>query len=488
MTTYFRRTSITSVLTAVLMAGAAMSPAYAQEEGRQFSAAAGETVNDAITLAKDGQKQEAVNSLQKAIASPDLTAFERSTIYQMLGQFSYQLDRPVEAQENFEQAINAGGLLPKEIESTNVTIAQLMIQNGQYRDGAQRLEAYLNSGGQEKPGYLDLLINAWIQAEEYKRALPWAKKWFKNANPKARKHFDLLNFLFNKLGMQDRQADIVKDMINRWPEDRTLWEAWASILANGGREAEAFEVNKMLYLGGALTSEADLLKVVQYYSFYEMPYQAAEILERELSANRISRTPDRLKELSNLFRQAREYKRAIPILEEAASQSGEAKLYADLGEALYNEGDCQRSEAAFSEAIDRGYNAGKSWMLIANCRYDQTTKLDRLNCEMSDTQMSDAPITKARKAAVTAFNKVPASSSERDNARKWVTFIKAEKDAVDRRCEFQGRIVVETCFAQIRLGYKQAFMTGGELKLEDETCRQYREEFDIKYRPKIAQE
>jgi len=199
-----------------------------------------------------------------------------------------------------------------------VNIAQLLIANGQYADGAQRLENYLNRGGQQKPQYVEMLTQAWVQSDNYSRALPWAEKWFNNANPKERKHFDLLNFLYNNLGQPGRQADIVKQMLNRWPEDKTLWDAWASMLANGGREQEAFEVNKMLYLGGALSNEDDLLKTVQYYSFYDMPFQAANILEQEMNSGRIRQTPDKLVQLSDLFRQAREYKRAIPILEKAA--------------------------------------------------------------------------------------------------------------------------------------------------------------------------
>ena len=483
------RTRAASLLGASLLAVAsigisglmATQAAYAQEEGRQFSAAAGEKVNEALTLANSGQNQAAVNILQGAITAPDLNAYERSTIYQMLGQYSYELNRAVEAQQNFENAINAGGLLPNEIDNIKIVIAQLMIGNGQYREGAQRLENYLNSGGQQKPQYVDLLVNAWVQAEDYRRALPWAEKWFNAASPKERKHFDLLNFLFNNLGMQGRQADIVKQMINRWPEDKTLWDAWASMLANGGREQEAFEVTKMLYLGGALNEEQDLLKVVQYYSFYEMPFQAAEILEREMNANRISRTPDKLKQLSGLFRQAREYKRAIPILEAAASQSGEAKLYADLGEALYNEGDCQKSETAFTEAINRGYDAGKSWMLIANCRYDQTNTLDRLNCEMSDAQMAEAPITRARQNAINAFDKVPAGSRVKSDARKWVQFINAEKEAVDRRCEFERNVEKELCFQKIKQAYDAEIFTGG-FKLEDATCQRFKAGYDAEFR------
>jgi predicted Zn-dependent protease len=213
-------------------------------------------------MAGAGDNNGAVNALKNALNLPDLNPYERSTMYQMLGQYSYELDRAVEAQQYFENAISAGGLLPNEIGNIKVVIAQLMIGNGQYREGAQRLENYLNSGGQQKPQYIDLLVNAWVQAEDYNRALPWAEKWFNAARPKERKHFDLLNFLYNNLGMQGRQADIVKEMIGRWPEDKTLWDAWASMLANGGREQEAFEVTKMLYLGGALNDEADLLKVV----------------------------------------------------------------------------------------------------------------------------------------------------------------------------------------------------------------------------------
>lgn len=495
--THKLRTRAASMLGASLLAVAAIgvsgvtlgSAAFAQEaeEGRQFDAKSGEAVSNAQALANSGDNAGAVNALQSALNLPDLNPYEKSTMFQMLGQYSYELDRAADAQRYFENAINAGGLLPNEVDSIKVVVAQLMIGNGQYREGAQRLENYLNSGGQEKPQYVELLVNAWVQAEEYRRALPWAEKWFNRASPKERRHFDLLNFLFNNLGMQGRQADIVKEMIGRWPEDKTLWDAWASMLANGGREQEAFEVTKMLYLGGALNDESDLLKVVQYYSFYEMPYQAAEILEREMNANRIAKTPDKLKQLSGLFRQAREYKRAIPILEAAAGQSGDAKLYADLGEALYNEGSCQKSEAAFTEAINRGYDAGKSWMLIANCRYDQTGSLDRLNCEMSDTQMAEAPITKSRDSAIDAFNKVPSSSRERRNAQKWVQFINAEKEAVERRCIFERNIERELCYQKIKQAYDAEIFTGG-FKLEDQQCLQYKDKYDAEFRVVTVEE
>ena len=491
----FYRKQTASGLSRIFMACAAigavttlpMSSAYAQDEGRQFSSQTGEIVNQAVTLANNGNNASAAELLQQLIKTPDLNPYERSTIYQMMGQFAYELDRLKAAQSAFENAVQAGGLLPKEAENTHLAIAQLMIGNGQYRGGAERLETLLNTNPAPKPQHIKLLMNAWIQAKEFQRALPWAEKWFAAASPKTREHFDLLNYLFNTLNMRSRQSNLVKEMISRWPEDKTLWDVWASMLSNGGFEEDAFEVKKMLYLGGALNTEDELLKIVQYYSFYDMPYQAAEILEREIAAKRIARTPETLTQLSTLFRQAREYERAIPILEAAALQSGKGETYAAWGEALYNDGQCQASETAFSDAINRGYDAGKSWMLIASCRYDETVNLERLNCEMSDKQMAEAPITRARNSAIAAFEKVPNRSRENGNAKTWIQFIETEKQAVKLRCDFGEKVKRDECFKKIKQAYDAKILTR-EFTLDDKSCGIYIEEYDALYRQTISSE
>jgi len=430
------------------------APAAAQDEGRQFGAKAGAIVNEALQFINSNQHSAAIGKLNEAIAIPELNAYERSTVYQMMGASYYETNNYGQAISSFENAINAGGLLPNESSALRVNIAQLLIANGSYAQGAQMLENYLNRGGQQKPQYTEMLVQAWVQSDNYSKALPWAEKWFNSASPKERKHFDLLNFLYNNLRMPGKQADIVRQMINRWPEDKTLWDAWASMLANGGREQEAFEVTKMLYLGGALNSEADLMKVVQYYSFYDMPFQAAQILERELNAGRISQSSTKLVQLSDLYRQSREYKRAIPILEKAAAASGQGKLYADLGEALYNEGECVKAEQAFNSAISKGFDAGKAYMLIGTCRYEDSQKEPRAVCKgTTKADRQNSTKNQKREKAIEAFDRVPLSSREGQNAKKWTSFIRAEADAVERRCEFEASVEKELCEQNIKMAY-----------------------------------
>ena len=471
------------LMTLAFISGPA-SVAYAQETApvsRQFSAQTGEMVLEARNFMAAEQHSAALGKLAEALALSEITPYERAMILQMQGSSYYQLGQFAPAITAFERAVSSGGLNAEELADMRVKIAQLMIADGRHAQGAQALENYLNNGGQEKPEYVERLTQAWSQAEEHARALPWAKKWFAAANPKERKHFDLMNFLYNNLGQSAQQADIVKQMISRWPDDRTLWDAWASLFVAAGQDEDAFAVTKLLYLGGALTTEAEVLKVVQYYSYYEMPYQAAQILEKELNAGRVTRDMDKLVQLATLFRQAREYGRAIPVLEAATQSGGSGAVYAQLGEALYNEGLCLRAETAFKKAIDRGYEAGKAWTLIATCRYEDVQKQEKLSCAMSPAEKADAPKTKARESAIAAFENVPPGSKDHRAAKKWVSFIQSERLTFDKRCEFEERVRREECFKDIRRAYDGQFVDG-KFTLGNPECEVYREVYDKEFR------
>jgi len=70
-----------------------------------------------------------------------------------------------------------------------------------------------------------------VQDEDYVRALPWAERWFQDANPKTRRHYDLMNFLYHSLSMREQQVEIMGQMVKRWPDDKALWSAWETMLA-----------------------------------------------------------------------------------------------------------------------------------------------------------------------------------------------------------------------------------------------------------------
>ena len=456
--------------------------ADSSKQMRQFSAASGALVAEAQELMRGKHYDAALEKLNGALKLTDLTPYEVSIIYQMRGSIAYEQGRNTRAITDFEKAIESGGLTPEEASTLRLNIGQLLIVEGKYEQGATILEAYMTQGHAITTERIELIISGWIQAQDYERALPWAERWLNEANPKQRKHFDLLYFIYSNLKMVDKQEAIIVQMVDMYPEDKTLWENWAALGANSGRERDAFEVTKLMYIGGMLDTEDDVMKIVQYYSFYEMPFQAAKILEREMNAGHVPRTSDRLVMLSDLHRQARDYKKAIPVLENAARLGAGPKVYAQLGEALYHDGQCGKSEAAFRKAIDLGYNRAKAWSLIATCLYESSQQEERVQCDWSDQKKANSARQHLRGRAYAAFGNVPQDTADGKFAVKWQAFIQAEERAETDRCKFLTKVVVEECFKQINASYRAKIITGGELQNVDEKCRAYIAKFDEKYK------
>ncbi len=484
---YFKKIAGTCLLFSVICGPSQVTFAQSSE-ARQFRTVSGQLVNEAQGFAAEKRYSEAIAKLKEALVLPNNSDYEISAIHSIFGHYYIESEQMDLAVSSFEAAISSGGLLSREVTSLEKQIALILISNERYSQGAQRLEAWIAKTKDNDPKNVEYIMQAWLQAENYQNALPWAEKWFKAASPKNRKHFDLLNYIYHNLGLHARQADLIKKMIGRWPDERDLWENWVSLLTQSGREKDAFEVRKIMYQKGILTDEADIKKVVEYHQYYEMPFQAALILEQEMKSGRVNTDGENLVRLSELFRQAREYERAIPILERAAKASDSAQAYAQLGEALYNEGQCKPAETNLKTAMDLGYDRGKAWSLIANCWYEQGQLEPRPVCE--DGKIKDWEFSKKNEfnsMASAAFKKVPATTRSYGSAQKWLDYISSENSSYENYCVEIQKIERDLCFIKIESSYTLSPIRGGFVLAEkDQYCMKYKEEYDLKYRAHIS--
>lgn len=449
----------------VLALGAA-TPAHAlvqddeeeESEERSFSSDIGEIVLKAQENLQNENPQEAINQLNRAM-DREPSNYERSVILQMRGQAYYETEQAQRAINDWQAAINTGMLEADAASSLQVNIGQLLIVEGRVQEGAQILERWLQNNP-PKENILILLASAYAQNDQFRQALPHAEQAFEIADPKERKHFDLLNFIYTQLDMPEKQADILRQMLNRWPDDKNLWNGWVSMLANGNRNEEAFEVNKIMYLNGMLDTESDIIRLVQYYSYYEVPYRGAQILEREMNAGRVERNQKNLELMINLWRQAREYDEAIPALETAASNSGNGKLYEQLCEAYYSEAEYAKAERACLNGLDKGglSRPGDSWVLIGNSRY-----------ERDDIA-----------GAKQAFERGTQFSHSASTARGWLGFIREEERAVEARAEFQKTVEREECIITIERIRRDDVLEGREgVSSIPERCEEYTKYVDM---------
>lgn len=413
---------------ALLFAGLTASAAIAQEEeeNRTFSPRAGEIVLEAQTAlsAEPPNYQSALDALNRAMNLDGLTPYERSIVLQLRGTAYYELDQPARTLQDFEAARATGALTPDEDLNLLFNIGQLYLQQENYSTAAQRLETWLTRGGRATDQVHLNLVVAYSEMGQMSRALPHGRRAYELASPRQRRHYDVLNYLYTELNMPRERAQILQEMVQLFPQDRSIWLSIAALYAESGRESRAFEINKIMYINGMLNTEQEIMRIVDYYSFYDVPYRGAMILQREMNAGRVSRSQRNLEKLARLFRQAREFDRAIAPLTAAAQSSGDGELFQQLGEAYYSEGELPEAENALMQAVNRGglQRTGNAWVVIGNARYEQGD----------------------REGAVEAFREGLEYPYSRRTAAGWISFIEAEIEAIERRIEFERETQRET--------------------------------------------
>lgn len=405
-----------------------------QVEGRVLSTRVGEVMLEA-NEANDVENYALVQRLMNELVGTELTPYERSIVLRYRGNARFQLDNTSGAIQDFLAAINTGALVTDEIIALRTNIAQLYIVSEQFDEGIRQFELAIEAGAELTPNLAKLLASAYVQAASeaspaqarryYESGVRYAELFYRQEPNKTESEFNLMQFYYLELGRTSDELRVVRDALDAFPGSRRSWQNLVAIFARLGREADAFEANKLMYLNGLFEEEEEIIRLTQYYGFYENPYRGASILEREMNAGRVAVNQSNLQSLQNMWRQAAEYDRAIPVLERLSNLLGDGETALRLAEAHFQLNDLPAAEAALETALARGglSNTGQAWELLGNIRYDQ-----------DDVS-----------GALQAFRRASEFRSTRRTSNSWISFINTQAELARTRVCQRERVQVEEC-------------------------------------------
>ncbi|MEO1250863.1 MAG: hypothetical protein AAFW81_00785 [Pseudomonadota bacterium] len=400
----------------------------------------GQSLQTLYELLQNDQQQEAIAGLTQLLQQrgDSMSAYERSTVQEILGSAYAQVENFAGARRAFQSALNAGGLPEARNNQLRYFIAQLQFQAEEYQAAIQGLNNWIQNAQRcNTPvdnsawyllaaAYTQLAPPQWGQAE---RPGENAVAGLDPANPN-KSYYDLLNLVYSELGRSEKRGPLLERMVNIWPGVKSYWTQLSGLYSQQGRDQQAFSVIEVAYRAGLLTTESELITVVNYYSFFENPYRGAEMLEREMNAGNIRRTQQNLVLLSQLWSQAREHEKSIPILREAAANSDDGELYYRLGMVLLADEQYAASERALTSALNRGGmdrdDTGDAWLLLGTARFSQAGPED----------------TEIWANAREAFANAQRYEDSRSRASGWIAYIDAVRSTYDaqRRLERQQNI------------------------------------------------
>ncbi len=307
----------------------------------------------------------------------DLNCFEQGAALRLSAGAKIQNDDYRGAISDLQSALDQGFVPETEREQTIFNIAQLYLTIEDLPNARMRFREWLQLGGQPNRDQMWTLAVLNTKLDDNEKALEWAEKVFAIDGPNAKREvYDFLIFLYDQTGNLAKKAELLEALLVRDPTDRRLWDAISGDYFQAGDERKAFEVQKAMYLGGILQTEDEIMRVVNFYNQFNAPYEAARVLDTEISNGRIEGDFEKLELLANLYQVAREYERAIPVIRRAAELNNSGEMYERLGRSYAELQDWENTETALLRAIEIGglKDRGLAWVLIGQSRFERNDR------------------------------------------------------------------------------------------------------------------
>ncbi len=358
-------------------------------------------------LAGAEKYEEALSILDTLTRRRKLKAHDKAVVYQNHGLMLAALARYGEAAKSFEVALEQDALPEATTESIWYDLAQLHMSQENYSRGAELLEQWFETA--ENPGsqaYF-LLTVAYVQQEQFEKALPHARKMVEKAKEPKQNFFQLLLATEYQNGNLPEALEVLKKLVTLFPR-KDYYMQLAYGYSNQGEQQKALATLELANTQGWLDKNNEFVGLAQRYLYQNLPYQAARVIETGLERKVVEPTSENYELLATALLHAREYDRALIPLERAAKMSDDGNLYVRLAQVYLEVENWPLARTALESALDKGdlRDPGSTQLLLGISNFNE----------------------KRYPSASTAFQLALEDEKVADSARKWLKHVQRKLD------------------------------------------------------------
>ena len=367
----------------------------------------------------------AFDILSNLLRRDDLRPFEQAQIIRLQAYVFAEKEQYEKSLDYLERVYSLNALQPQDQLDLQFQIAQLYLATDRWDEGRDQLLRWFKDaeemGFPPGPSAHALLAQIYLYfASETPKDSPEEKQFYRKAEPHAEiavlqaaePRENWYQIYLSVLLFDDRYEEsvpLLEAMVYRFPDKKTYYRQLAALYAELKREEDSFAIQQIMYSKDMLEKHSELLRLAQLYLYYEVPYKAAIILEKELNAERIEDEEKNWEQLANAWLSAREWKKAIPPLTKAAEMSEDGRLFLRLGQTYMQEEDWKNAEKNIRYAIKKGDldNPGRAWLLLGITRNKKGIKYEN--------------------SALFAFKRSTGYEDMEADARRWVKVIESKQ-------------------------------------------------------------
>jgi tetratricopeptide (TPR) repeat protein len=278
-------------------------------------------------------------SIKKLQEKKKLSPYESAQIWNLSG-YSYYL------QENYDEAINAYNKvlaqpeLPEALQqSTLKTLAQLQFTIEDYPKALATIKRLMALVAEPAADVYMLLGQAHFQMKQYEEAkqpIITAIELYREQGRVPRENWLLLlRVIYWELKDFPNMLVVLEELIEAYPKD-TYVLTLAGVHSELGDTKKQLALTEALYEKGYIEGKTHAVNLANLYLLHGIPVKAARILEKEIAANNVKADVRNLRLLSQAWYSAREDRKAIPPLKQAATISDDGELYIRLAQSHIN--------------------------------------------------------------------------------------------------------------------------------------------------------
>jgi tetratricopeptide (TPR) repeat protein len=319
------------------------------------------------------------------------------------------LNHPQESITHYEAALNEKDGPAALQQEMRFRVAQLYLSQNQHSQAIKHLQAWVVATEKPSEDAYALLAQAYYQTNHHQLAVENMQKALALAEQKQKTPREewllMLQQSFVELGLAARQETILKWLIHLYPKQDYLL-ALANTYGILEQPEKQLAILEVAMNKGYLTREDQWLNLAYLMLTLGAPYRSALVVERGLREGRIETNVRHRQFLANAWMAAREFDRAVPLLEALARESNDAVLFRQWGNALFQAGQWRQAALAFEQAIQAGNasDPGGLWLILGQSQF-------------SARQFD---------AALTAFDQARQFSESRSRAERWQAYTKRE--------------------------------------------------------------
>jgi tetratricopeptide (TPR) repeat protein len=325
----------------------------------------------------NGQFQDALRGLQ-ALEQSELTGYERAIVLQTYGFLYAEHDYLDQALLYFEACLALNALPPVAQQAMLYSLASLYAQREEWDKALQTIEYWLLSTPEPPRDSYILIGSIYARVERYAEALKWAERAIATSETPEESWYQLVVVCYFELKQPAEAAAAGRILVSRWPTNKNNWRMLQGAYQELGDELGLLSAMQLAYTHGQIVDQGEIIDLVRTMLYMNVPFDAAELLTREIEVGRVERTTENLELLLSCWEAAREFDRAMGVIDELASSASTGMLYARKAQLFSERFEWEAVITAAEQALGRGGLTNKDQGTVLLLKGVALLELERL--------------------------------------------------------------------------------------------------------------